>query len=496
MSQPILSLQGISKTFPGVQALQKVDFNVFSGEVHCLVGENGSGKSTLIKIISGVEKPDEGKIFINGNSYQFLTVAQAMQEGIQVIYQDLALFPDLTAAENVMFGWFVEKGKQFIDKRKALQLASQELEYLGVQVELSERVSNLSMGKRQALAIARALILNARLLIFDEPTTALTQNEIDTLLNIIMDLKKRGIATIFVSHKLDEVFRVADVVTVLRDGVKVGDFSVSELTERKLSFYMTGKEVAYETFRLPESKREKVLELQGLTRRPHFENISFYVEEGEIVGIIGPLGSGRTELTLSLFGLNKLQEGKIIFRGEPLYVKGPVHAREMGIALLPEDRRVQGLFLKMDIIDNVTSTILEKLKRLFFVDHVRARKEAERTFKELRIRASSLETVVETLSGGNQQKVVLGKCLNTDPKLLILDSPTIGIDVGSKAEIYGIIQELARRGIAILLISDEIAEIFHNCNRIIVMREGKIVRILRAEETSEEELRDIVEGRA
>ncbi len=428
-SKYMLELKKINKSFPGVQALRDVNLSVGYGEVRCLVGENGSGKTTLVKIISGAESSTSGTIVLNGNTYKHLTVRQAIREGIQVIYQDLALFPDLTAWENIMFNWLIEESEWFVRKKELIRMANDEMEHLGVSIDLSEQISNLSMSKRQIIAIARALILKAKLIIFDEPTAALTKKEIDTLLNVILELKQRNITTIFISHKLDEVFKIADSITVLRDGIKVGDFEPSELDEKKLAFYMTGREIAYHTFEPKIESERHVLEVCNLTKKPHFNNISFHVDKGEIVGIIGPLGSGRTELMLSLFGLNKPQQGDMFFEGKPLDISGPVQAREIGIALLPEDRHNQGLFIKMNIADNLTATILEKLKNLITLNLTKLRERSSFIFNELRIKAPSIEIVVETLSGGNQQKVVLGKWLAMDPKLLILDSPTVGIDI-------------------------------------------------------------------
>jgi len=495
-SQFILKLININKTFPGVQALKGVDMEVHYGEVHCLVGENGSGKSTLIRIISGVESPESGTIEMNGNSYKKLTVRQAMREGVQVIYQDLSLFPDLTVGENIAFNWLVENSQLLINQKEYLQRAREELERLDAKIDLKEQVSNLSMSQKQIVAIARALVLDAKLLIFDEPTTALTKKEIDTLLKTIEELKQRNITSIFVSHKLNEVFRIADIITVLRDGEKIGDFAANELDENKLAFYMTGREIVYETFEPEVKNGKRVIELRELTRKPHFSNVNLSVYEGEIVGITGPLGAGRTELALCLFGLNHPQSGEILFEDKRVYINNPAKARELGITLLPEDRHSQGLFRTKNITENLTAATLEQLKRFLVIDQAKAKEESNKVFHELRIKASSMDTTVETLSGGNQQRVVLGKWLATNPKLFILDSPTVGIDVGSKSEIYEIIHELARNRMAIIMISDEIPEIYHNCNRVIVMRDGKVTASVNTSETTEEELRSLVEGRA
>jgi len=494
--QLILKLSNISKTFPGVQALKNVDMDVRYGEVHCLVGENGSGKSTLIRIISGVESPESGTIEINGNSYKKLTVRQAMREGVQVIYQDLSLFPDLSVGENIAFNWLVENSQWLINQKEYLQRANEELERLDSKIDMKEQVSNLSMSQKQIVAIARALVLDAKLLIFDEPTTALTKKEIDTLLKTIEELKQRNITSIFVSHKLNEVFRIADIITVLRDGEKIGDFAANELDENKLAYYMTGREIIYETFDSEIKKGKRVIELRESTRKPHFSNVNLSVNEGEIVGITGPLGAGRTELALSLFGLNHPQSGEILFEDKRVHIGNPAKARELGITLLPEDRHSQGLFRTKTITDNLTAATLEQLRRFLIIDQTRAKEESNKVFNDLRIKASSMDTIVETLSGGNQQRVVLGKWLATNPKLFILDSPTVGIDVGSKSEIYEIIHELARNRMAIIMISDEIPEIYHNCNRIIVMRDGKITANVNTSDTTEDELRSLVEGRA
>lgn len=495
-SQFILKLININKTFPGVQALKGVDMEVHYGEVHCLVGENGSGKSTLIRIISGVESPESGTIEMNGNSYKKLSVRQAMREGVQVIYQDLSLFPDLTVGENIAFNWLVENSQLLINQKEYLQRAREELERLDAKIDLKEQVSNLSMSQKQIVAIARALVLDAKLLIFDEPTTALTKKEIDTLLKTIEELKQRNITSIFVSHKLNEVFRIADIITVLRDGEKIGDFAANELDENKLAFYMTGREIVYETFEPEVKNGKRVIELRELTRKPHFSNVNLSVYEGEIVGITGPLGAGRTELALCLFGLNHPQSGEILFEDKRVYINNPAKARELGITLLPEDRHSQGLFRTKTITENLIAATLEQLKRFLVIDQAKAKEESNKVFHELRIKASSMDTIVETLSGGNQQRVVLGKWLATNPKLFILDSPTVGIDVGSKSEIYEIIHELARNRMAIIMISDEIPEIYHNCNRVIVMRDGKVTASVNTSETTEEELRSLVEGRA
>ncbi len=491
----VLELRGVSKSYPGVQALRDVSLAVRNGEIHCLVGENGSGKSTLIRCISGVEAPDTGQIVIGGKAYAHLSARQTMTEGIQVIYQDLSLFPDLSVAENIAFTWSTEHARGFVTASRWREVARRVLDRLQLDLDLDETVQNLSMSQKQIVAIARAMVLDARLLILDEPTTALTKREIDTLLSIILDLKRQNVATIFVSHKLDEVFRVADNITVLRDGQKIGDFEARELDERKLSYYMTGRHIMYRTFEPSSRDGEKLLEVRHLTRAPHFQDVSFDIREGEIVGLTGPLGAGRTELALALFGLNWPQSGQIVFRGQPVRIHSPRKARDLGIALLPEDRRSQGLFATHAIVDNLIAAILDKLRSFFVLRRRALRSTGAEWFANLRIKAPSMETPSQALSGGNQQRVVLGKWLAARPGLFIMDSPTVGIDVGSKSEIHEKMQDLAAEGMGILLISDEIPEVYHNSNRVMIMRDGRIVRIVDVKSTTEDELRRLVEGK-
>ena len=419
-----------------------------------------------------------------------------MQEGVQVIYQDLSLFPDLSVAENIAFTWLTREAKTLVSASMLKSVAQKALDRLQLRLDLDEEVQNLSMSQRQIVAIARAIVLDARCLILDEPTSALTKHEIDLLLNIIQDLKRQEIATIFVSHKLDEVFRIADNITVLRDGGKIGDFEAASLDEHALSYAMTGLDIQYRSFRPSTRDGETLIEARKLTRRPHFVDISFSIHAGEIVGLTGPLGAGRTELALALFGLNHPQSGEILVRGKKVRIDSPKTARDLGLALLPEDRRSQGLFPSHSISDNLVAAVLDKLKTLFLLSRSRLEATSGKWFSALHIKAPSAETLSQALSGGNQQRVVLGKWLAAEPRLFIMDSPTVGIDVGSKSEIHQMMQALAEEGMAILLISDEIAEVFHNSNRIMVMREGRMVADIDVQSTTESEIRHLVEGKA
>jgi len=490
----VLKVNQLSKSFGAVKALQEVSIAVRYGEVHGLAGENGSGKSTLIRSITGVQNFESGSIELNGTDYRELNPRQAMTEGVQVIYQDLSLFPNLSVAENIAFTWLVENGRRTVKPSDCVKTAQRGLDMLGYAIDLDEVVEHLPMAQRQIVAIARALVLDAKLIIMDEPTTALTRHEIDALIKIIHDLKKKGISSIFVSHKLDEVFSVADNITVLRDGLKVGDFKVGELDERKLSFYMTGREVSYQRYAGGKPGAEPAIEVSRLTREPHFRDISFKIGAGEVVGLTGPLGAGRTELALALFGLNPPETGEIKVAGKAVTITSPQRAIELGIGLLPEDRHEEGLFLNHPIGENLIAAVLHRLSRWGWIDEKKAGKAAGEWFDRLRVKAPSTSAVPATLSGGNQQRVVLGKWLATNPRLFILDSPTVGIDVGSKAEIHEIIAKLAQEGMAILMISDEISEVYHNCTRVLVMRDGDLVADEATESTDEKRLRALVEA--
>lgn len=495
MQQPVLDVRSVSKSFTGVQALDAVDFTVHPGEVHCLAGENGSGKSTLIKCVTGTESIDAGMIVLGGTEFNSVTPAIAMHQGIQVIYQDLALFPNLSVAENIAFISLLNGKKHLITPDDRAEIARVAMDRLRARLDLDEIVENLSMADKQQVAICRALALNARLIFMDEPTTALTRREIDNLLTTIDDLRSDGIAVVFVSHKLDEVFRIADNIAVLRDGKKVGDFPRDEIDEKKLTFYMTGKEVTSRNFERTHLETEPVLRIEHLSRSDHYTDVSLEIQPGEVVGLIGPLGAGRTELALSIFGLNPPETGTISFAGKEVSINSPDAAKHLGIGLVPEDRHAQGLFARLPVGSNITASIISRFRRGLVIDPDNVRTRGRDLMKQFSVRENALSEAVQNLSGGNQQRVILGRWVAIDPRLLILDGPTVGIDVASKSEIHHHIQDLAQQGIAILMISDEVPEVYHNCNRILFMRDGQIRADFDPKSTSETELRDIVEGR-
>lgn len=495
MAEELLKVQNISKSYVGVQALDNVNMSINKGEIQSLVGENGSGKSTLIKIIAGVVKPDEGEIIINGKRFQNLHAIDSISEGIQVIYQDLSLFPNLSVAENISLNQMIERKKRFINWKEIKSIATEELSNIKKELDLNERVEDISIANKQLVAICRALTQDAKLIIMDEPTTAITKGEIDRLFSVILALKKKGISTLFVSHKLSEVLQISEKVTVLRDGKKVGEYNTDELDNDTLSFYMSAKKIVSSAFdyKEKEHRQETLLEVRNLSKIGNFMDINFKLQPGEIIGITGILGSGRTELALSLFGLNKPDSGEIYINGKLVKINSPQNAIDLGLSYLPEDRLNQGLFVKQSIQDNAIVTILKRLLNKFrLLSDSKKYKSAKEWVEELNVITPSLEAAAQALSGGNQQRLVIAKWLATNPKIFILDSPTVGIDIASKSNIHNIIKELAKKDIGVIIISDEIPEIIHNCNRVVVMKEGRIVKEVDTADITEDELFNIL----
>lgn len=481
--QTVLTVSNLNKSFPGVQALKNINLQIKSEQIHCLVGENGCGKSTLIKCIAGVHAPDagSGSIVLNGNAYSMLTPRKAMHEGVQVIYQDLSLFQHMSIAENIAIGKFRAKAQKMISRKAMHQLAETQLDQIGVHIDLNQTIAETSVANRQLTAIARALAQEAKILFMDEPTTALTKREVSRLLEVMLELKKKGLAIVFISHKLDEIFSVADEITIFRNGDKIGDFKTEELDQNKITYYMTGKEVKYKRYVRTHPDPEPLLELEHLTRKNHFSDISLKVRKGDIIGLTGLLGAGRTELAMSLFGLNPSDSGTIKMEGKTVRVDSPIDAKERGISLLSEDRANQGLFLDRKIKENISSAVIDEISVKNRLNLKKEEELAQKYIEQLNIRTPSINKIVAKLSGGNQQKVVIGKWLAANPKVFIMDTPTVGIDIGSKAEIYDQIHKFADQGMAIIFISDEVPELLANCNKIIIMARGEFVKILEDE---------------
>ncbi len=466
----------VTKRYGGVLALDAVDLTVGRGEIHCLVGQNGSGKSTFVKIITGVVQPDPGaEIEIAGERVPHLTPDEALRRGIQVVHQELSLFPNLTVAENVATAYFMEPGRRLVRWGDVRRLAAAGLDRIGVALPLDAPLGALPLADRQLVAIARALASDAKLIIMDEPTSSLTRREVERLMGVIRDLRENGVATLFISHKLDEILAVAQTVTVFRDGRTAGTFPRGEIDRRALVCLMVGREVSVSRPE-PVAPGPAVLEVRHLTKRGEFADVSLTLHAGEILGVIGPLGSGRTELALALFGMNPPDAGTATLAGEPLALHSSADAIRAGIALVPEDRLRQGVVLNQSIANNLLLTAFDRVVGRLGLLSVRRRDAlAVAALEAYNIKAPSAGVPVRVLSGGNQQKVVIAKWLERRPKVLILDCPTAGIDVSSKEHVYEIIRGLARQGVGILLISDEIQEVLSICHRIVIMKAGRIV---------------------
>src|SRR5581483_2730335 len=487
MTQPLLQLRGISKSFPGVRALDNISFDVLPGEVHALLGENGAGKSTLIKIIAGVYRPDAGEILLDGSPVHFSDPGQAQAKGIAAIYQELSLYPELTVAENIFMGHAPRGRFGAIDWTAMNQQARDILASLEIDgLDVTRKVGALTVGNRQRVEIAKALSQNARILIMDEPTAALTETDVQSLFNTVRLLRGRGVGIIYISHRLQEVFILADRVSVLRDGHYVGTRLVSETTEDSLVSMMVGRTIDDMFPKLPTTIKEPVLEVRNLWRKPLIKDVSMQVRAGEIVGLAGLVGSGRSELAQVIFGMTPPDGGQILIDGKPVQIKNPGQAMKLGIAYVPEDRGLQGLIRQMKIRENISLAVLRALVRGPFIDNRAERNLATRMIEQLSIRAYSPEQIVNKLSGGNQQDVVVSKWLAGRPRVLIMDEPTRGVDVGAKAEIHRLISQLAQQGLAILMISSELPEVLGMSDRILVMRGGRIVAEYSREEANQE----------
>ncbi len=491
MGSSFLEVKGISKSFGGVRALQNVDLKIESGEIYCLMGENGSGKSTLIKIISGVYTPDEGEMILNGKHYRKITPAESIREGIQIIYQDFSVFPNLSVSENIALSAMANYKDKIISKKKMDRIAISALERISVSLPLERPVEELSVAGKQIVAIARGIAQDAKLLVMDEPTTALTHKEIEALYKIVGTLKQKGIAVIFVSHKLEEVFQISERIAILRNGKKVLDDKTENFDKNSLAYHMTGREIPsipYEYIK-DEAQTVPVMEVKNLSMGNAFENISFCLYSREILGITGQLGCGRTELAKALFGIGKYT-GSIWVEGRKADIKNILDTKKYGIGYVPEDRLSEGLFLVKPLTDNITVSSMDSYGSRVCCGRKELTQAAGGWLSSLSIAAENPEVLASDLSGGNQQRIVLAKWLATNPKILILNCPTVGVDIGSKNQIHEIIKDLARQGIGIIVISDDISEILTVCNRILLMRSGKIAKEIESKDTTVEELEE------
>ena len=490
MADELIRLSGITKSFSGVHALREVDLILEKGRVHTLVGENGCGKSTLIKIMSGVYARDAGQVFIDGQEVGEIRPIDSILAGIQVIYQDFSLFPNLTVAENIALTEEVADRRRLVSWRKIKQVATDALAQIKVDLPLNALVGDLSVANKQLIAIAKALRQNARLIIMDEPTSALTEREIRTLFAVIRSLQKTGIAFLFVSHKLNEVMEISETITVMRNGRTVSSGPVREYDHARLVYDMTGQVIREVTYDFtPDMARAPLLRVEGLNSGRQLFDISFELRAGEILGVTGLLGSGRTELALALFGMLPLDSGHFFIDGKPVDIRSTRDAIANGIGYVPEDRLTQGLFLEQSIGNNlIVRTISRLTGALGLVRPARVEEEIGEWVGKMRIKTPTHTFAAKTLSGGNQQRVVVGKWLASGPRLMILNGPTVGVDVGSKNELHEIIKRLAGDGMGLLLISDDIPELLQTCNRILMMRNGRIAGEMLVSETNENEL--------
>ncbi len=486
MSQFLLEMQGIHKSFPGVHALRGVGLAVRPGTVHGVMGENGAGKSTLMKIAIGLHRPDSGTIALRGKQVTFQSVHDALTQGISMIHQEMSPLPYMTVAQNIFLGREMTNRLGLIDHRAIDAAAAQILEELKINITPRQIMGKLSVAQMQLVEIAEAVSRKTDLIIMDEPTSALTEQEVAHLFSIIKNLKERGVAVIYITHKIDEVFAITDEVSVYRDGEFVGREESVNLTREKLIKMMVGRTIDQFFQKENATFGAPVLEVEGLTRHGYFNDISFSVREGEIFGVAGLIGAGRTEVMESLFGVTPKQAGVIKIRGKPVKIESPYDAIRHGIAFLTEDRKRSGLYLNLSVRDNIIMPSLRNNLRALFIDHRALRKLCNDAVGSLRIKTPSIDQLVMFLSGGNQQKVLVSRWLATVPALLIMDEPTRGIDVATKSEIYKIMSSLAKEGKAIILISSEMPEILAMSDRIMVMHEGrKVGEIGRAEATQE-----------
>lgn len=493
-AKPVFRLRNVTKRFGGVTAVQDVTFDLRSGEVHALMGENGAGKSTLMKIVHGLYPPDDGALEVDGEVVGFSSPRDAEASGIAMIPQELDLFPELTIAENLFVGRHRPRTRWgTLDQNAMHAEARQRLRSLGVDLDVTVELKRLSAANQQIVAIARALVGEARAVVMDEPTASLTEREVQQLFRVISELTSSGVGVVYISHRMDEIFKISDRVTVLRDGRHISTAPASELDAEELVRLMVGRPLNELFTRTPHDLGELRLEVRGLSRAGEFEDVDFVLRRGEILGLAGLVGAGRSELAQTIFGIRVPEAGEVRIDGEEVTIRSPHAAMERGIFYVPEERRSQGLILPFSIKNNITLSILDRISRFGFVPRSE-QQTADRFAEGLSIRGASITDPVSRLSGGNQQKVVLAKSLAREPSILLLDEPTRGVDVGAKSEIYRLIDDLAKEGKAILLISSELEEVLSMSDRILVMREGSLTGEFKREEATQENVMTAATG--
>lgn len=486
MSESILKLENIIKKYPGVKALDNINLDFEKGKIHSIVGENGAGKSTFIKVITGAEKQDEGKLIYKNKEIVKNSPNSSMKIGINCVYQELNLIPYLSVAENIFYGYEETKGL-FLDKKSMNQKSEDILKSLGVNIDSKKLVKDIGIGNQQIVEIAKSLIKNVEVLILDEPSASLTKNEIDKLFEILYKLKAEGVAIIYISHRLDEVLKISDKVSVFRDGKLITTKEKHELDEAKIIKYMVGRGLDISKKSKNYSTDEIVLSLDKISSK-YIKDVSFNLKKGEILGIAGLVASGRTELANVIFGVDKIISGSLYIKGKEVNIKNPSDAIENGLAFITEDRKDSGLILEMGIKENASLASLNKFTKSIFIDKNKQLNDVTKILKDLKLKYSSIKEHVNNLSGGNQQKVVIAKWLLTNSDIVIFDEPTRGIDVGAKEEVYKIMENLAKEGKSIIMISSEMEEIFRMSNRILVMSNGQVVSEYKNGEVNSEQI--------
>ncbi len=473
-----ITMTGINKSFSGNQVLKNAEIDIAEGEIHALMGENGAGKSTLMKILTGVYTRDSGEVLVNGTPVNYTHPKQAEEAGIVFIYQELNSVPDLTVRENLFLGKEIHGKFGILDKAAMDKKARQVLDRLGVSIPVDRTMSELSVGQQQMIEIAKALLVDAKVIIMDEPTATMTLEETRVLFRVLRELKEKGVSTIYISHRMEEIFEICDRVTVLRDGQFIGTKKVSETDMDSLIKMMIGREIG-ERYPARHSKiGDTMLEVKDFTKKGVFQNVSFSVRAGEVLGVSGLIGAGRTEIMQSIFGYLPRDGGTLLIRGKEVSVHSPEQAISYGIGFITEDRKTEGLMLEKSIRENVSLTNLGRISDHSVIDKKKDMELARKAVQELTIRCSGPEESCDSLSGGNQQKIIFSKWIFTEPKILILDEPTRGVDVGAKKEIYNIINTLAEKGVAVIMVSSELSEILGMSDRVMVIHEGHMAGIL------------------
>lgn len=479
-------MEQIHKYFPGVHALRGVSFDVKPGEVHAVVGENGAGKSTLIKILAGIHKQDEGDVVWQGSAVNFNYPFEAWKAGIATIHQELMVVPQLSVAENIFLGKLPQGRAGFIDHKEMIERSSELLQRLEINLDVHELVGNLPVAMQQMVEIAKALSFDANLIVMDEPTSALSRHEIDILFDRISRIRADGRSVVFISHKLDEVFQLADRVTVLRDGSSVGTHAIEEIDRKKLVRMMVDRDIRVGALRAKREPGEVLLEARDMTVNGLFYDISFKVREGEILGLAGLVGSGRSDIVSALFGMTKLEQGEILLGGQSAHINRPGDAIQKHIGFVPENRKEQGLLMRMSVMENLVLPNTRKNTKLGLIDFSNEIRTTDEYIQRLSVQTPSRDQYIGNLSGGNQQKVILARWLSTSPAVLIVDEPTRGIDIGARAEIHKILRQLAESGVGIIMISSEMEEVLSISDRILVLREGRIAAELDGCEANQE----------